>query len=99
MQKKEYGKLKKNNFCVVSRYKKYKYFALRKLFLYSSKISFLKKFIMCSLYLKKNMFQTISICRVSGKSRSCLHRISLKRHTFKKIITQNFIPNMVKKNK
>lgn len=92
-------RLKKDNFRVVSRYNKYKYFALRKIFLFNSKINFLKKFTMCSLYIKKKLFQTISICRESGKFRSCMHKVSLKRHTFKKLLTHNFIPNIVKKNK
>lgn len=71
----------------------------KNLFKKSAKISFTKKFTMSIIKKKKIMWHKLSICHISAKHRSNVPKLSLKRHTIKYLLTQNQIPNIIKKTK
>ena len=74
-------------------------FLLKKIFFNSKRVIFSKKFTCSIVKKKKLLFIKSSMCYISGKFRSNIQKISLKRHVFKKILTHNIVPNIIKKYK
>ena len=74
-------------------------FLLKKIFFNSKRVIFSKKFTLSIIKKKKPFFLKSSSCYISGKFRSNIQKISLKRHVFKKILTHNIVPNIIKKYK
>lgn len=97
--KKSFNKLKKTETKVFGRLSFNKKHLVKKIFLYNSKLNFLKKFSMYSLKIKKIFRQTISVCNVSGKHRSNISNVSIKRHELKSILCVNNGPAIIKKFK
>lgn len=72
---------------------------IKKIFYYHSRICFFKRFVISSIRVRKFFRQVISVCNFSGKHRSSISNISLKRHEFKKLLTINNGPSFIKKFK
>lgn len=97
--KKSFNKLKKTETKVFGRLSFNKKHVIRKIFLYNSKLCFLKKFSLYSIKVKKIFRQVISVCNVSGKHRSNLSNLSIKRHELKNILSVNNGTSFIKKFK
>ena len=71
----------------------------RNFFKKNSKISFLKKFILNCILVKRCTYKTASVCFISGRYNITFGWLSLKRHTFKNLLTINSVPCFIKKYK
>lgn len=95
---------KENRICktrafVYLRFKKINNIFFKKIFFYNDKIKFFKKFLLNCSRFKNSTKIMLSVCWYSGKHRSSINNISLKRHSFKKILTLNNAPFIIKKLK
>ena len=89
----------RTKFKVLQKLKSHFFKKIRYFFLLNPKIQFKKKFIINCVNIKKCTFNITTVCNISGKCKSSIGKLSLKRHTFKELLNINNIPNFFKKSK
>lgn len=91
--------VKKEKACYYYVLKNSKVNFIRKSFYYNSKLPFFTRLVNNIFKLSSCSRKRLSVCSVSGKYRSQIHEMSLKRHTANKIMLLNMLPNIIKKTK
>lgn len=89
----------KTNYNTFRKKSSFYFYQIRKSFMHNTKIFFKKKFIINCCFYKNQVKYITSVCNFSGRYNSTQPYVLFKRHSFKYLLTLNWIPNFIKKYK